>query len=134
MHSRSVHDRVSFLKDAAAEKGRVELREDGRLRAVSYSGQSGAAAVKNRLTDTKELEERKQRRKVERRKKHAKRREEAYKKQMEDGAALLRRETGGWFVGPAPDEVAEDYSLPPGQDGFDDAAMPPGFTGEMSTL
>ena len=61
MHSRSVHDRVSFLKDAAAEKGRVELREDGRLRAVSYSGQSGAAAVKNRVTDTKELEERPER-------------------------------------------------------------------------
>jgi hypothetical protein len=134
MHSRSVHDRVSFLKDAAAEKGRVELREDGRLRAVSYSGQSGAAAVKNRVTDTKELEERKQRRKVERRKKHAKRREEAHKKQMEDGAALLRRETGGWFVGPAPDEVAEDYSLPPGQEVEEDpnAMMPPGFTGEMT--
>jgi hypothetical protein len=113
----SIRDRVSFMKQDAAEKGRVSLREDGRLRAVSYKGH-GADAAKQREQKNQAPTDHLSKQQVKLMKHKARKvaKEEQDAETFEKGAALLRAPSGRWQLGLRPDEAPPDYSLPPGME------------------
>jgi hypothetical protein len=114
--SKGIRDRVSFMKQDAAEKGRVSLREDGRLRAVSYKGRGAHVAQTRDMQNQPVSNLSKQQVKMMKAKARKVAKEELDAETFEKGAALLRAPSGRWLLGLKPDEVTPDYSLPPGVD------------------
>ena len=102
------------MKQDAAENGRISLREDGRLRAVSYKGRGADVAQKRSMQSqpVKSLSKQQVKMMQVRARKVAK--EEEHAETFEKGAALLRAPNGRWVLGLKPDEEAPDFSLPPG--------------------